>query len=528
MLYEGDTLQLAADDDAPSLDPSVFDAVADLIYKAGGFDINQVKDPAARKMMIETAAAINRGVNTHLPTDVPDTLRYALEENSFIFSGFKTFHAMREIGLSLLNDKGEIKQYADFQADVIKLNNKYNKAYLYAEYKHAISTSQMAAKWVGIEADGDRYLLQYRTAEDNRVREDHAALDGITLPPSDPFWSKYYPPNGWGCRCTAVQVRRGKYTESDPKAAMELGDSATEAAKQQIFRFNAGKEMQLFPPKHPYFKAPAAAKKVVQEVVQEESEQVRKDRYKAELPDSLTDAEKEAIVQNYIDIEKAAKIRKGVPMSLDDADKQSANPKHVLQFIEDPNGTYRDKAGKRYKLNPDYKKSRDERYSINCATCSPAYALRLRGFNVTAKGCVERSGSRNEWAMNGHSFDMWTNADGTPAKPAYTYEWKEKKGYKTMTEKRYHEYFEEVTKEEGVYILTIGWKGRGGHATILQRFADGTLAYIEPQEYNGTAAKRDIDELCKKGAGNPHPKRGVLRVDNKIFNAGYMDLFDTE
>ena len=108
MLYEDDTLQLAADDDAPSLAPSVFDAVADLIYKAGGFDINQVKDPAARKLLIETAAAINRGVNTHLPTDVPDTLRYALEENSFIFSGFKTFHAMREIGLSLLNDKGEL------------------------------------------------------------------------------------------------------------------------------------------------------------------------------------------------------------------------------------------------------------------------------------------------------------------------------------------------------------------------------------------------------------------------------------
>lgn len=263
MLYEDDTLQLAADDDAPSLAPSVFDAVADLIYKAGGFDINQVKDPAARKLLIETAAAINRGVNTHLPTDVPDTLRYALEENSFIFSGFKTFHAMREIGLSLLNDKGEIKQYADFQADVLKLNDKYNKAYLYAEYKHAVSTSQMAAKWVGIETDGDRYLLQYRTAEDNRVREDHTALDGITLPPSDPFWSKYYPPNGWGCRCTAVQVRRGKYTESDPKAAMELGDSATEAAKQQIFRFNAGKEMKLFPDKHPYFKAPKDVKKAI-------------------------------------------------------------------------------------------------------------------------------------------------------------------------------------------------------------------------------------------------------------------------
>ena len=191
MLYDGDTLTLAADEDAPNLEQSVFDAVADLIYKEGGFNINQVKDPAARKLITETAKAINRGVDAHLPTDVPDTLRYALEENGFIFSGFKTFHAMREIGLSLLNDKGEIKQYADFQADVLKLNNKYNKNYLYAEYKHAIGTCQMAAKWHKIEADGDRYLLQYRTAQDERVREEHALMDGITLPPYDPFSDKY-------------------------------------------------------------------------------------------------------------------------------------------------------------------------------------------------------------------------------------------------------------------------------------------------------------------------------------------------
>ena len=220
--------------------------------------------------MTETAKAINRGVDAHLPTDVPDTLRYALEENGFIFSGFKTFHAMREIGLSLVTDKGEIKPYADFQKDVLKLNAKYNTNYLYAEYKHAVGTSQMAAKWHKIEADGDRYLLQYRTAQDESVREEHALMDGITLPPSDPFWDKYYPPNGWGCRCTAVQVRRGKYTESDPAKAMMLGDNSTAAAKQQIFRFNAGKTMQLFPPKHPYFKAPENSRKVIENTVSNE------------------------------------------------------------------------------------------------------------------------------------------------------------------------------------------------------------------------------------------------------------------
>jgi hypothetical protein len=116
MLYEdGGTLTLAADDDdTPTFDSSVFDDVADLIYRAGGFDINQIKDPKARKLILATVAAINRGVDAHLPTDVPDTLRYALEENTFVFSGFKTFHAMREIGLSLVNDKGEIKPYAEF------------------------------------------------------------------------------------------------------------------------------------------------------------------------------------------------------------------------------------------------------------------------------------------------------------------------------------------------------------------------------------------------------------------------------
>lgn len=481
----------------PSFDPSVFDAVADLIYNAGGFDIAQIKDPAARKLIAETVAAINRGVDAHLPTYVPDTLRFALEENGFIFSGFKTFHAMREIGLSLLNDKGEIKSYSDFQADVLKLNEKYNTNYLYAEYKHAVGTCQMAARWAGIEADGDRYLLQYRTAQDNRVRDDHALMDGITLPPSDPFWDKYYPPNGWGCRCTAVQVRRDKYPQSDPVAAMRLGDNSTEAAKQQIFRFNAGKTMRLFPPKHPYFKAPKAAKDVITEVTKAESEEQRKTRYKAELPSYLTETEREAIAQNCVEIENELTIKKGSAMSVEDADKQSANPNH----------------GKGYE------------FSINCQTCAPAYMLRLRGFNLTAKG--NTTGSLSAYLARQRSFEAWLNPDGSACSGVLTVDWMAEKGYQRMNAKRYKEYFEETCKEQGVYVLTIGWKGGGGHATILQRFEDGTLAYIEPQAYSAAlGAKRPIDELCNNGGTVPYHKRGILRIDNKIFNRKFLSIFD--
>ena len=96
-----------------------------------------------------------------------------------------------------------------------------------------------------------------------------------------------------------------------------------------------------------------------------------------------------------------------------------------------------------------------------------------------------------------------------------------------MDADKYREYFEEVCKDEGVYILTIGWKGGNGHATILQRFADGSLKYVEPQAYDpskGTA--RSIDELCNDGAENPISTRGILRVDDKIFNLKFASIFE--
>ena len=89
MLYDGDTLTLAADEDAPNLEQSVFDAVADLIYKEGGFNINQVKDPAARKLITETAKAINRGVDAHLPTDVPDSYDMHSKKTALYFQALR-------------------------------------------------------------------------------------------------------------------------------------------------------------------------------------------------------------------------------------------------------------------------------------------------------------------------------------------------------------------------------------------------------------------------------------------------------
>ena len=208
-----------------------------------------------------------------LKRSIPEEMARALDENIFLFSGFKTYHEMNDASRLLKDEDGGFKSFDRFLQDVQAIDASYNQNWLYAEYNFATASTQMAAKWADIERDGDEYDLQYRTALDGLVREEHAALEGITLPPSDKFWNEYYPPNGWNCRCTAVQVLRDKYPRSDSDAACEAGERATTQIgkngenKAAMFRFNSGKAEKVFPPKHPYFKAPKQVRAIVMTIM---------------------------------------------------------------------------------------------------------------------------------------------------------------------------------------------------------------------------------------------------------------------
>ena len=153
---------------------------------------------------------------------------------------------------SLLDENGERKTFERFLNDVRKVDETYNSHYLRAEYNFVQSSAEMAARWERFSEDGDRYNLQYRTAGDDKVRPEHAALNGVTLPPSDPFWEEYYPPNGWNCRCTVVQVRKSKYPATPHDEAMALGEEALQRDTKRMFRFNPGKEQKTFPDYNPY------------------------------------------------------------------------------------------------------------------------------------------------------------------------------------------------------------------------------------------------------------------------------------
>jgi len=67
----------------------------------------------------------------------------------------------------------------------------------------------------------------------------------------DSFWDTYYPPNGWNCRCTVVQVLKDKYPVTDHSEAMRRGGEALAKDKKGMFAFNPGKG-KTFPDYNPY------------------------------------------------------------------------------------------------------------------------------------------------------------------------------------------------------------------------------------------------------------------------------------
>lgn len=261
-----------------------------------------------------------------------------------------------------------------------------------------------------------------------------------------------------------------------------------------------------------------------------------------------------AIEKNNKDLENALGITKGIPMSIAEADKQNANPyykpnqrKYVLnangEYVEVWNGIIEENEfitkeewmlrgydPELYNTLPHYSENPDYYYSINCATCAAAYVLRLRGFDINAKGNPEKQDNLNTWLSDHHSFDIWNNPDGTKASPSHYEDWMKKNNLYKMGPKDYEQFFEEQCKDEGVYIVTVAWKRKGAHATILQRDSDGKLYYIEPQVYDSDITKdgkRSIDYLTQNMRSVQPSDKGIMRVDNKIFDVTKSELFYT-
>jgi len=260
--HEQQDLQLAINPKFKKLLKTIETAFKKL-QKKGSYQPEDLKKvPEYRDIINQTNGFLTRAISDN---ELSDSMRKSMEEDIFLFSGLKTHAQLFEASRLLLTEDKKIKSFSQFSKDVSSIKKNYNENYLEAEYDFAVGSGLMADRWESFN-DSDRYYLQYRTANDNKVRESHEVLHNTTLPKKDPFWDKFFPPNGWRCRCTTVEVLAYLNEASNTNKSYESGEKATYQEnkngknKLEIFRFNPGKEKVAFPPKHPYHKVAGAKK----------------------------------------------------------------------------------------------------------------------------------------------------------------------------------------------------------------------------------------------------------------------------
>lgn len=167
-----------------------------------------------------------------------------LERNVYHFSAAKNYNMLKALTQHLKDGK-RVRSYTEFRKEAIKDLDEWVGNWLRTEYDTAVAGGQMASKWVQFNDDKETLPnLEYSTAGDERVRQEHKLLDGVVKPVNDAFWDSYYPPNGWNCRCNVIQSYGSKVTEDK---------NIEHPHVPKMFKTNLAKNGLAFPKSHPYF-----------------------------------------------------------------------------------------------------------------------------------------------------------------------------------------------------------------------------------------------------------------------------------
>lgn len=119
----------------------------------------------------------------------------ALKRNASTFSAYKTAHFTEHL-------KGKTKEQRT------AILNTYERQ-LRVEGTLAVRTSRAAKQWAEIQRKKHVYPnLEYLPSRSAIKRPEHEILYGTIKPVDDPFWSQYYPPNGWNCKCRVQSTRK--------------------------------------------------------------------------------------------------------------------------------------------------------------------------------------------------------------------------------------------------------------------------------------------------------------------------------
>lgn len=134
--------------------------------------------------------------------DVREALDRALAEG-------RTFDQFRQELTPLLKEKGwwgkaEMVDPLDGETKPVQLGSTRR---LRTIFDVNLRSAYAAGRWQRVEETKAALpFLRYVAVQDSRTRPEHQAWHGTVLPVDDPWWNTHYPPCGFNCRCTTVQV----------------------------------------------------------------------------------------------------------------------------------------------------------------------------------------------------------------------------------------------------------------------------------------------------------------------------------
>lgn len=116
---------------------------------------------------------------------------------------------------------------------------------LEAMFRTQHNLAYSAGRWQADQNPAVQEILwgyEYTTVRDNRVRPNHAALDGFRAPKEDPAWQIIWPPNGYNCRCTTIAIFYGdaEAVATGPLNPVEVGGVFVQPEPDAGFEFNPG------------------------------------------------------------------------------------------------------------------------------------------------------------------------------------------------------------------------------------------------------------------------------------------------
>lgn len=168
---------------------------------------------------------------------------------SFTVAKIAKVDLLRDIHVSLLDAMAEGKPFAQWQAELEptlrdkgwlgKVQNeeltgtaetvKVGPRRLRTIYDTNIRMARSVGLWQRIQANKEALpFLRYSAVLDRRTRPQHRAWHAIILPVDHRFWLTHFPPNGWNCRCTVIQLsqrdldRRGWQVTNPPPPLDDL------------------------------------------------------------------------------------------------------------------------------------------------------------------------------------------------------------------------------------------------------------------------------------------------------------------